>query len=143
MRRVLALLAACTPASPPTTSVALEPQDASIEEASTERAPRLRVDYVTVNGYLSPRVVDDIVKANASHFRPCWDTFPNDGGLTGRVVVKFIVGRDGSVTMSQDGGSTLSDPRISTCVYRMFSNLAFPEPDGGIFPSLYTFEQRP
>ena len=61
-------------------------------------------------------------------------TNPN---LSGRVAVKFVIGRDGSVMTSSDGGSELPDQGVVQCVVRGFGNLSFPQPEGGIVTVVY------
>ena len=78
-----------------------------------------------------------------SRFRACYETAlrvnPNVGG---RVAVKFVIGRDGSVMNAADGGSDLPDQSVISCVVRNFTQLSFPKPDDGvatvIYPLLFT-----
>ena len=51
--------------------------------------------------------------------------------------MKFVINRDGSVGTSADGGSDLPDQSVTQCVIRGFSNLSFPQPEGGIVTVVY------
>jgi TonB family protein len=51
--------------------------------------------------------------------------------LEGRVVVRFVIERDGSVSGARDGGSDLPDAQVVACVVEAFGRLRFPAPEGG------------
>jgi outer membrane biosynthesis protein TonB len=53
------------------------------------------------------------------------------------VAVKFVIARDGSVQLAQDGGSDMPDQNVVQCVARSFMSLSFPSPDGGIVTVVY------
>lgn len=93
-----------------------------------------------VNGYLPPEVVDRIVVQNRGRFDQCFEEGrERDPSLTGVVDVKLIIGRDGAVARTFDGGSTLPDGAVVACVARAMLGLSFPQPDGGIAPFVYRF----
>jgi hypothetical protein len=102
------------------------------------RVPQLRQGSTTVNGRLPPEVIQRIVRANFGRFRLCYEngmrTNPN---LQGRVAVKFVIDRNGAVSTAADGGSDLPDQGVVGCVVRGFSNLSFPQPEGGIVTVIY------
>ena len=65
-------------------------------------------------------------------FRLCYEQgLRKDPTLQGRVTVKFVIDAQGHVSQANDGGSDLPDSDVVVCVLRAFSNLAFPQPDGG------------
>ncbi len=72
------------------------------------KAPRVWHGVDTVSGHLPPEVVQRIVRQNYGRFRQCYEnglrTNPN---LTGRVTARFVIGREGSVTNVQNGGSDI------------------------------------
>ncbi len=106
--------------------------------AHQTRVPTIRQGATQVNGRLPPEVIQRIVRQNFGRFRLCYEnglrTNPN---LQGRVAVKFVIDRSGAVSMSQDGGSDLPDQGVVGCVVRGFSNLSFPQPEGGIVTVVY------
>jgi hypothetical protein len=107
-------------------------------------APSLRQGAVQVNGKLPPEVIQRIARQNFGRFRLCYEnglrTNPN---LAGRVQVKFVIGRDGSVSSSGDGGSDMPDSNVVSCVVRGFGNLSFPQPEGGIVTVVYPIIMNP
>ena len=55
----------------------------------------------------------------------------------GRVVTKFVIAKDGSVSSAEDDGSDLADKKVVACVVHAFASLIFPEPAGG--PATVTY----
>ncbi len=106
--------------------------------AHTTRAPTVRQGATQVNGRLPAEVIQRIVRQNFGRFRLCYEnglrTNPN---LAGRVSVKFVIDRSGSVATAQDGGSEIPDQSVVSCVVRGFGNLSFPQPEGGIVTVVY------
>jgi hypothetical protein len=102
------------------------------------RSPSIRQGATQVNGRLPPEVIQRIVRQNFGRFRLCYEnglrTNPN---LQGRVAVKFVIDRAGSVSTASDGGSDLPDQGVVSCVVRGFGNLSFPQPEGGIVTVVY------
>ena len=106
--------------------------------AHQTRSPSLRQGTTTVNGRLPPEVIQRIVRQNFGRFKLCYtEGLRNNPSLQGRVAVKFVIGRDGSVQTSQDGGSDIPDSNVTQCVIRGFGNLSFPQPEGGIVTVVY------
>jgi len=106
--------------------------------AHQTRAPSIRQGVTQVNGRLPVEVIQRIVRQNFGRFRLCYEnglrTNPN---LSGRVAVKFVIDRTGSLAAASDGGSELPDQGVVSCVVRGFGNLSFPQPEGGIVTVVY------
>jgi hypothetical protein len=106
--------------------------------AHQTRSPSIRQGATQVNGRLPPEVIQRIVRQNFGRFRLCYEnglrTNPN---LAGRVAVKFVIDRAGSVSTASDGGSDIPDNSVVSCVVRGFGNLSFPQPEGGIVTVVY------
>jgi hypothetical protein len=104
----------------------------------TSSAGSLRMGAVQVNGRLPPEVISRIVRQNSGRFRLCYDNgLRTDPNHQGRVAVKFVIDRSGAVASAGDGGSDLPNAGVVSCVVRAFSNLSFPEPEGGIVTVVY------
>jgi len=102
------------------------------------RTPTLRQGQTQVNGRLPPEVIQRIVRQNFGRFRLCYeDGLRKNPQLQGRVAVKFVIDRSGAVSTAQDGGSDLPDQGVVQCVTRGFTNLSFPQPEGGIVTVVY------
>ena len=100
--------------------------------------PVLRVANTTVSGHIPPEVIQRIVRQNFGRFRLCYENgLRNNPNLAGRVSVRFIIGRDGSVSNAGNGGSDMPDAGVVSCVTRAFYGLSFPQPDEGIVTVTY------
>lgn len=104
----------------------------------------IRAGEVTVDGTLTCEVVHRIVRQRFDRFRLCYDNgLRSNPGLQGKVNVRFVIGRSGSVEIVQQAGSsTLGDKNMIDCVVRVFASLSYPKPDAGpvsvVYPLLFT-----
>ena len=102
--------------------------------------PQLRaVGLPTLTGRLPAEVVNRIVRQGFARFRLCYEAgLRTRSDLAGRVSVKFVIGRDGSVTQAAASSeSTLPDQGVVGCIVRSFLSLSFPAPDNGIEAVVY------
>jgi len=76
--------------------------------------------------------------------RKCYsDGLGRNASLTGRVVVRFVIERDGSVSRVRDDGSTMPDPVVTECVLKSFYEIRFPKPENGIVTVVYPIKFEP
>jgi hypothetical protein len=106
------------------------------------RPPRVRMGATSVSGRLPPEVIQRIVRQNFGRFRLCYENaLRSNPNLQGRVVVRFVIGRDGGVS-NVGGGGDIPDGSVISCVTRAFYGLSFPQPEGGIvtvsYPIVFT-----
>ena len=93
---------------------------------------------------LPPEVIQRIVRQNFGRFRLCYENgLKNNPSLTGRVSVRFVIGRDGAVSNVGNGGSDMPDSGVVSCVVRSFYGLSFPQPEGGIVTVVYPISFSP
>lgn len=106
--------------------------------AHRTRPPQVRMGATSVSGRLPPEVVQRIVRQNFGRFRGCYESeLGRSSTVSGRVTVRFVIQRDGSVGAVSDSGSTLNSPSLIRCVTRAFTNLTFPVPEGGPVTVVY------
>lgn len=106
--------------------------------AHRTRAPMIRMGATTVSGRLPPESIQRIVRLNFGRFRVCYERgLAKNPELAGRVVTKFVIGRDGAVSAASNAGSDLPDAEVISCIVRSFYPLAFPQPEGGIVTVTY------
>lgn len=106
--------------------------------AHRTKPPSVRMGGTSVSGRLPPEVIQRIVRQNFGRFRACYEAgLRNNPNLAGRVAVRFVIGRDGSVGSVGNGGSDLPDGGVVSCVVRAFYGLSFPQPEGGIVTVTY------
>jgi hypothetical protein len=68
------------------------------------RKPVIRQGATTVNGRLPPELIQRVVRGNLPRFMKCYtDGLRGNPSLQGRVAVKFVIARDGTVSTIQDG----------------------------------------
>lgn len=97
-----------------------------------------RTGATIVNGKLPPEIIQRIIRQNHGRFRLCFENgLRNNPSLQGRVAVRFVIGRDGSVSNVSNGGSDLPDNNVVQCVVRAYYGLSFPEPENGIVTVVY------
>jgi hypothetical protein len=97
-----------------------------------------------INGHIPAEVIQRIVRQNFGRFRSCYESGLRDNPtLAGRVVTRFTVSREGTVTSSAHGGGDLPNATVTSCVTRAFYGLTFPEHDGGIVTVVYPLAFSP
>ena len=102
------------------------------------RGPSLRTAQVETNGRLPAEVIQRAVRQQMGRLRLCYlHGVTKNPTLAGRVAVKFVISREGSVTLAQDGGSDLPDAGVIACVVRAFADLSFAESPGGLVTVTY------
>jgi hypothetical protein len=95
--------------------------------------PSVRMGAIAVNGRLPPEVVQRIVRQNFGRFRLCYENaLRNNPKLSGKVVIKFGIDREGAIGKPTSEGSTVPDQAMIECVRRGFQTLSFPKPEGGV-----------
>jgi hypothetical protein len=103
----------------------------------------VRMGAATVDGRLAPEVIERIVRRSTGRLRLCYEAgLKRDPKLQGRVAVRFVIARDGTVSNVANAGSDLTDAEVVSCVMRAFSTLVYPQPWEGIvtvvFPIVFT-----
>lgn len=84
------------------------------------------------NGHIPPEVIQRIVRQNFGRLRLCYENgLRNNPNLAGRVSVRFVIGRDGGVMSTANGGSDLPDAGVVSCVVSAFHGLQFPQSEEG------------
>ncbi len=93
---------------------------------------------VNVSGRLPPEIIQRIVRQNFGRFRACYEAgLARSPTLAGTVSTRFVIGRDGNVANVGDGGSSMPDAAVTSCVLRAFYGVSFPQPEGGIVTVTY------
>jgi hypothetical protein len=126
-----------------TGDAAIGPRGVGIAADGTERTHKgldvsLHEVDVAVGGGLSRATVQGVVRQSFPQFRACYAAgLAKNARLEGRVVVKLSIAADGGVSSAQDGGSTLADDAVVSCVVRNFQLLTFPPPEGTAVSVVY------
>ncbi len=71
-------------------------------------------------------------RGNFSSIRLCYERqLGRRPNLRGKLSVKFVIAKDGSVSSATSRNDTLKDDAVSSCVHERFRRMRFPEPRGG------------
>jgi len=98
----------------------------------------LREGALTVNGRLAPEIIQRIVRQRAPWIRRCYEQgLGRNPDLQGRVLVRFVIDRQGNVSSVNTGGSDIPDAQLTHCVAAVFQGTQFPSPEGGIVTVAY------
>jgi hypothetical protein len=54
-----------------------------------------------------------------------------DPNLGGKIVVKFVIAKDGTVSSAQTKATTMNNASVENCINGRFMRFKFPEPKGG------------
>lgn len=132
MESALATLAKAAKTAP------LDVQFRSTEPKPGE-APAVRVGSTSLSGRLPPEVIQKVVRDAYGRLRRCYEAgLARDANLEGKLVVRFVINREGKVgevTVAQ--GTTMPDTAAIECMVKEYEALTFPPPDGGIVTVVY------
>jgi hypothetical protein len=102
------------------------------------KPPQVQMGSPEVSGRLEREVIQRIVHQSFDDIRTCYDAgLRGNPNLQGRLLVRFVIGRDGAASKIESGSSDMSDRRVVACVGRAFEHLSFPQPDRGIVTVTY------
>jgi pSer/pThr/pTyr-binding forkhead associated (FHA) protein len=83
-------------------------------------------------GALDRSLIDEVVKRHLKAIRYCYQKeLTKSPNLKGKVVVKFVIAKDGSVSSASKKTSTMKSPSVESCVVSRFKRMQFPKPKGG------------
>jgi hypothetical protein len=96
-------------------------------------------------GRLPPEEIQRIFRSKYGEFRSCYEEgLARTHTLTGRVDVRFVIERDGSVGTVMASKNTLSDCKVVECVLGVVPKLKFPPPAGdGVVTVVYPVMLEP
>jgi len=85
-----------------------------------------------------------VIQQSRSRYRACYERgLARDPALAGRVKVRFVIHRDGSVSDVTDAGSDLPDRNVVACVLRAIGATRFPSSEGDDVTVVYPFVFAP
>jgi TonB family protein len=72
-----------------------------------------------------------LMKRVVQGLTPALDACAAEHGGTGKVTIKFVVAKDGSVSQSSVKASTTGNAELDSCISAVFTTASFPHPKGG------------
>lgn len=98
----------------------------------SNRGPLVRAAPPQVAGLLSPEAIRRVVLRNLGQVSHCHEQgLAQNPQLEGRVVVRFIIGGNGTVMGSNVADSNVAVPSVATCIANAVRRWQFPSPEGG------------
>ncbi len=86
----------------------------------------------TILGALDKVVIDQVVRDRVGAVEGCYQQgLTREPALAGRLVVKFVIDKDGSVLSATTKSSELGDAEVEACINGVIMGFGFPEPKGG------------
>ena len=120
---------------------ALENSDEEINDVNEEKAKEhqdnpskkhINLPSGVVIGTLSKSLIDAEVNKHISDISSCHtQELQSNSSLSGRIVIKFVIARDGSVSKAESKEDTVGSEKVNQCILEQFLNMRFPEPKGG------------
>lgn len=99
---------------------------------ATVNATAKASDDPVILGALDKSLIDAVIKRNMNQIRYCYQReLTRSPGLAGKVAVKFVIAKDGSVSSAVTKTTTLNNAAVEDCLNARFIRFQFPEPKGG------------
>ena len=83
-------------------------------------------------GALDKSLIDAVIKRNMNKIGYCYQReLTNSPYLEGKITVKFVIAKDGTVSKASIKSSTMGSDSVEGCITGRFMRFRFPEPKGG------------
>ena len=83
-------------------------------------------------GALDKSLIDAVIKRHMNQIRYCYQReLTKNPNLGGKVTVKFVIAKDGSVSKASIKSTTMGSKAVEGCITGRFMRFQFPEPKGG------------
>lgn len=83
-------------------------------------------------GALDKSLIDAVIKRHMNQIRYCYQReLTKSPDLSGKITVKFVIAKDGSVSKAEIKSSSMGSPTVESCIADRFRRFQFPEPKGG------------
>jgi TonB family protein len=94
--------------------------------------PIVRTATPSIVGLLSPESIRRVVVRNLSQIIHCHEQgLVQNPSLEGRVVVRFVIGNEGTILGSNISESNIAIPSVAECISNAVRRWQFPAPEGG------------
>ena len=83
-------------------------------------------------GALDKSLIDAVIRRHLNQIKYCYSReLTKNPKLGGKIVVKFVIAKDGTVSSAVKKSSTMNSPAVESCINGRFMRFKFPEPKGG------------
>ncbi len=88
-------------------------------------------DPILIGG-IDKSAIDAVIKRHMNSIRHCYSReLVREPSLAGKISVKFIIAKDGSVSSATVANTSMGSPAVESCVTGRFMRMQFPELRGG------------
>ncbi|MBX2801375.1 MAG: AgmX/PglI C-terminal domain-containing protein [Myxococcales bacterium] len=83
-------------------------------------------------GALDRSLIDEVIKRHMNQIKYCYQReLTKNPALGGKVVIKFTIAKDGTVSSASTKTTTMNNSSVEQCIVGRFMRMQFPEPKGG------------
>ena len=83
-------------------------------------------------GALDRSLIDEVIKRHMNQIKYCYQReLTKNPALGGKIVIKFVIAKDGTVSSANTKSSTMGNSAVEQCIVGRFMRFQFPEPKGG------------
>ena len=94
--------------------------------------PGMSTGSPVILGALDQSVIDRIIQQNRTQVLRCYKKeLTKNPGLYGKIVIKFVISKDGSVSSAKTKSTSMNNPIVENCICQRIMRCQFPQPDGG------------
>jgi hypothetical protein len=92
-----------------------------------------------IGGRLAPQEIQRVIRASYGDIKTCYEAgLRGNAQLAGRVSVRFVIQRDGTVSSADANiDNDMKDRAVTDCVVQVIHKLVFPKPENGIVTVVY------
>jgi len=96
------------------------------------RHPKVRRSTTPILGACDRTTIKKVVQQHKGEIRKCYEKrLLKNPRLSGKVVMRWTIGKTGAVTRATVKLDTIAKPGVSQCVQGVFKSMVFPAPRGG------------
>ena len=94
--------------------------------------PGMSTGNPIILGALDKSVIDRVIKQHLAQIRYCYQKeLKKDPSLSGKIVIKFTIAADGTVSSAETSSTTIDNATVEDCICQRFMRFKFPQPKGG------------
>jgi len=92
----------------------------------------VRTGLPIILGALDKSLIEKVIRRHLNQIKYCYSRgLTKTPKLGGKIVVKYVIGKDGAVSSAVTKSSTMKSPAVVSCINGRFMRFKFPEPKGG------------
>ncbi|MBU0531390.1 MAG: AgmX/PglI C-terminal domain-containing protein [Candidatus Uhrbacteria bacterium] len=94
--------------------------------------PKMELGDPIILGELTEDQISTVVEAKNEQMLACYESQLGEvSDLRGKVVIKFVISRDGTVSSAKINTTSMTNTAVEECLCGQFMKMVFPPPKGG------------